>query len=58
MLIHGKRASYFASPYADAYGERQRHSYRGRPIFLDERRYSVVRGLWLKNMVAHEVSYG
>lgn len=55
LLIHGRRASYFPSPYADAYGERQRHSFRGRPLFLDPRRYEVVRGLWVKHLVAHEV---
>ncbi|CAN0458875.1 unnamed protein product, partial [Hapterophycus canaliculatus] len=41
LLIHGRKASYFPSPYADAYGERQRHSFRGRPLFLDQRRYEV-----------------
>lgn len=39
----------------DAYGERQRHTFRGRPLFLDQRRYDVVRGLWAKHLVAHEV---
>ncbi|CAN0312884.1 unnamed protein product, partial [Laminaria digitata] len=55
LLIHGSRASFFPPPYVDAHGERQRHSFRGRPLFLDERRYSVVRGLWAKHLVAHEV---
>ncbi|CAN0029636.1 unnamed protein product, partial [Sphacelaria rigidula] len=54
LLIHGKMAAYFASPYVDAYGERHR-SARGRPLFLDERRYALVRGLWVKHLVAHEV---
>eukprot|EP00752_Nemacystus_decipiens_P017203 g15412.t1 len=55
LLIHGRRAAYFPSPYVDAYGERQRHTFRGRPLFLDQRRYDVVRGLWAKHIVAHEV---
>lgn len=55
LLIHGRRAAYFPSPYVDAYGERQRHTFRGRPLFLDQRRYNVVRGLWVKHLVAHEV---
>ncbi|CAB1103163.1 unnamed protein product [Ectocarpus sp. CCAP 1310/34] len=55
LLIHGRRAAYFPSPYVDAYGERQRHSFRGRPLYLDQRRYDVVRGLWVKHLVAHEV---
>lgn len=54
LLIHGQRAAYFPSPYVDAYGERHR-SIRGRPLFLDERRYGVVRGLWVNHLVAHEV---
>lgn len=58
LVIHGSRASFFPSPYVDAHGERQRHSHRGRPLFLDERRYSVVRGLWAKHLVAHEVHMG
>ncbi|CAN0530175.1 unnamed protein product, partial [Ectocarpus sp. 8 AP-2014] len=57
LLMHGRRAAYFPSPYVDAYGERQRHSFRGRPLYLDQRRYDVVRGLWVKHLVAHEVRY-
>ncbi|CAN0349364.1 unnamed protein product [Discosporangium mesarthrocarpum] len=54
LLIHGKRAAYFTSPYVDAYGERHRN-HRARPLFLDQRRYGVIRGLWVKHLVAHEV---
>ncbi|CAM9422800.1 unnamed protein product, partial [Choristocarpus tenellus] len=55
LLLHGQRAAYFPSPYVDSYGERHRN-FRGRPLFLDQRRYGVVRGLWVKHQVAHEVS--
>ena len=55
LLIHGHRAAYFPSPYVDAYGERQRPNIKGRPLLLDENRYGVVRGLWVKHLVAHEV---
>lgn len=54
LLIHGEMAAYFASPYVDAYGERHR-SARGRPLFLNGRRFALVRGLWVKHLVAHEV---
>lgn len=54
LLIHGTRAAYFPSPYVDAYGERHR-STRGRPLYLDARRYAVVRDLWVKHLVAREV---
>lgn len=57
LLIHGRRAAYFASPYVDSYGERHR-SIRGRPLFLDKKRYAVVRGLWVNHLVAHEVREG
>ncbi|KAG5175399.1 hypothetical protein JKP88DRAFT_338657 [Tribonema minus] len=55
LLTRGKRAAYFASPYVDAYGERHRQP-RGRPLFMDERRYSVLRDLYARHAVAAEVA--
>mmetsp|Transcript_4153 Transcript_4153/g.6352 ORF Transcript_4153/g.6352 Transcript_4153/m.6352 type:complete len:1971 (+) Transcript_4153:47-5959(+) len=45
LLIYKNRAAYFASPYADAFGERQGH-FRGRPLFLDHDRHHDISRLW------------
>lgn len=54
LLIYGDRASYFPGPYVDAYGERHKQ-FRGRPLFLDQRRLEALRKLWSKQRVAMEV---
>jgi hypothetical protein len=54
LLIYQKRASYFASPYVDAYGERHKQ-FRGRPLFLDDRRLEALRKLWARQGVANTV---
>jgi hypothetical protein len=54
LLVYGPRASYFHSPYVDSYGERHKH-FRGRPLFLDERRMEALRKLWANQRVAYEV---
>jgi Proteolysis_6 C-terminal len=37
LLVNGKRAAYFPSCYVDEHGEK--HRARGRPLFLDPKRY-------------------
>jgi hypothetical protein len=54
LLIYGDRACYFASPYVDEYGERHKQ-FRGRPLFLDERRLEALRRVWARQRVPYEV---
>lgn len=54
LLIYKERACYFPSPYVDAYGERHKQ-YRGRPLFLDDRRLEALRRLWAQQRIAYEV---
>jgi len=54
LLVHGDRASYFPSPYVDAYGERHKQ-FRGRPLFLDARRLEALRRVWARQRVPYEV---
>jgi hypothetical protein len=54
LLIHGVRAAYFPSPYVDTYGERHRN-FRGRPLFLDQRRLALLRSVYKRHAVPQEV---
>ena len=55
LLVHGQRASYFASPYIDSFGERHGQS-RGRPLHLAAERIEAVRKLWAAKKLAKEVA--
>lgn len=54
LLLHGDRASYFPSPYVDEHGERQKLS-RGKPLYMDERRYEFLEAMWLNHEISREV---
>jgi hypothetical protein len=55
LLCHGPRCSYYPSPYVDAYGE-SHHSYRGKPLYLDSRRYESLTRLWTTHQIPREVA--
>ena len=55
LLLHGNRASYFPSPYVDQHGERQRQM-RGKPLFLESRRYSILEDLFRGHEVPREIA--
>jgi len=43
LLLHDERACYWSSPYLDARGEEDPLLKRGKPLYLDEQRYSQLR---------------
>jgi len=54
LLTHGPRSLYFASPYVDVYGESQ-HQYRGKPLYLEPRRYEAIVRLYNSHLIPREV---
>ena len=56
--MRGARAAYWeATPYVDAHGETGGpRRFRGRPLFLDPRRWRRVARLWERHEVAAEVT--
>ena len=55
IICHGPRMAWYPSPYVDEYGECNQGGLRGRPLFLDSRRYESLRQLWATNGIAQEV---
>jgi Proteolysis_6 C-terminal len=45
LLVRQEYAAYFASPYLDAHGEPDHNLSRGKPLFLDPRRYALLSAL-------------
>ena len=56
ILIAGKRAARFPSPYVDAFGESPNAHQRRRPLARDDRIYGALGDLWEGHQVAAEVS--
>jgi hypothetical protein len=54
LLLHDKRACYFPSPYMDRHGERHKN-FRGRPLFMDATRISLLNALVSSHGVPAEV---
>jgi hypothetical protein len=54
VLLFRKKAAYFPSPYVDSYGERHRH-FKGRPLFLDQKRMDIVHKLRTDHGIPREV---
>jgi len=54
LINQGPRGVYYASPYIDCYGESQ-HSFRGKPLYLDNRRYESLNHLWATHQIPREV---
>merc|ERR1711918_77369 len=54
LLLYASRASYYTSPYVDSHGDKHRH-YKGRPLFLDEKRNEIIRKFWVKHGIPREV---
>ena len=54
LLDHGPRGIYYASPYIDSYGESQHH-FRGKPLYLDARRYEALTRLHSAHQLPKEV---
>ena len=56
VLFHHRRACYLPSPFVDAHGERH-GQYRGRPLYLDQRRLEVLRSLAAQHEIPLKVVY-
>lgn len=48
-IIRDERSSTWGSPYLDAHGEEDEGLHRGKPLYLNEARYSALEKLWLTN---------
>eukprot|EP01034_Spumella_vulgaris_P031681 gene31681-39132_t len=55
MICHGPRCAILPAPYVDIYGENQ-HSYRGKPLRLDAKRYDTLSRLWSSHALVREVA--
>ena len=47
LLIRGKRICLYPSVYLDQHGEEDEFLKRGRPLFLNKRRYGALEDLWV-----------
>jgi len=56
VLVRGRWAAFYPSPYLDAHGEEDIGLRRGRPLMLKEHRYNTLKELWSNHMIAREVS--
>ena len=56
VLIRGRWAAFYPSPYLDAHGEEDVGLKRGRPLFLSEGRYENLCRLWNRDLIAMEVT--
>lgn len=54
LLMSDGRCCYFPSPYADKHGEKHKQ-YKGRPLYLDKKRYEAVAKLWTSHRIPNEV---
>lgn len=54
LLMFREKAAYYPAPFVDMHGEKHRH-FRGKPLFIDEKRYEVLRKLWSSHTVAREI---
>jgi hypothetical protein len=56
LLIRGDTACFYSSVYVDEHGETDEHLRRGRPLFLNARRYDALQQLWCSHGVARKVA--
>mmetsp|Transcript_14235 Transcript_14235/g.21295 ORF Transcript_14235/g.21295 Transcript_14235/m.21295 type:complete len:1890 (-) Transcript_14235:130-5799(-) len=54
LLLFGMRGCYYSAPYVDSHGEKHRH-YRGKPLFLDMKRFNMLTKLWATHGIPREV---
>lgn len=47
MVVRQDRSSHWVSPYLDAHGEEDENLRRGKPLYLNQARYSALERLWL-----------
>lgn len=47
LVIREDRSSYWGSPYLDAHGEEDEWLRRGKPLYLNQVRYSALERMWL-----------
>lgn len=57
MLFRGGHAIEYPSPYTDAHGEPDHGLKRGKPLFLNARRYGALTELWARGGVGREVAH-
>ena len=51
--MHGAKAAYVPSIFVDSHGETPQ--YRGRPLNLDPRRWSLLQDMWCSHSVREKV---
>ena len=56
VLLHFEKGCYFPSPYVDSHGEKHKHM-RGKPLYLDENRMTMLAKLWHSNGIPNEVCH-
>ena len=54
LLIRGKRICLYPSVYLDQHGEEDEFLKRGRPLFLNERRYGALEDLWVNGALDYD----
>ncbi|KAI8927517.1 hypothetical protein BC831DRAFT_452194 [Entophlyctis helioformis] len=56
LLLHNENGFYVNPPYLDAHGEVDLKFRRGRPLFLNQKRYDEIRKQWLTQMIPSYVA--
>lgn len=56
IAIRGEHASVMETPYLDEYNEEDVGFRRGRPLYLDNKRWEKIVNLYLYHRIAHQVS--
>ena len=54
LLIRGKRICLYPSVYLDQHGEEDEFLKRGRPLFLNKRRYGALEDLWVNGALDYD----
>ena len=54
LLIRGKRICLYPSVYLDQHGEEDEFLKRGRPLFLNKRRYGALEDLWINGALDYD----
>lgn len=56
LLLRDDKACFYSSVYVDEHGETDEHLRRGRPLFLNRRRYDALQQMWSAHKVAGKVA--
>ena len=56
LLMHNNKSAYSASLYVDEHGEEDPSLRRGRPLFLNDKRYRALEKLWRQQGIPREVA--